>query len=134
MHCERPSAHFWTLVRQQGHIDYGQAKFGPQKLSALLQVLLGQPRCDGLGKRLDGAGQAVLVLPEAGRTVPGIGPDPVRFNVNQIAHGVHLGERVPVEEMRRFLVDGGRHLVEARELYDRIGGLIDAVAAQGVGV
>ena len=52
-------------------------------------------------------------------------------NVNQIARGMHQGQPVPVEEMREFLVQGTKHLTEAREVYDQITVLIDELVEHG---
>lgn len=57
----------------------------------------------------------------------------VGVNVNQIAKAAHQGAVVPVEEMRAFLTEERAHLARARELYERVGALIDERAEQGVG-
>jgi hypothetical protein len=57
----------------------------------------------------------------------------VGVNVNQLVKAVHQGAALPSEEMRAFLAAERDHLARARELYERVGSLIDERAAQGLG-
>jgi hypothetical protein len=57
----------------------------------------------------------------------------VGVNVNQIAHGVHTGAGVPVEEMREFLREERDFLARSREIAEDLDDLIDELRAKGIG-